>query len=413
MTITTQQARLRFTMIPSRLQDAMFSTQIDEAMQGVIQQYHLDDMKAGIVGKIAGWVLLGFVHAEDMPKEIQEQLKLSPQIAGEISKSLDSKIFGPLKEDLRVAYTLAASERESASPQVVQEVKPPQTPAPAPKPPGPQIISESFSASPKFAATTSATPPPAPVPQKPKPNDTGWSTRGPQNPVVTLGAITPAVPSPAKTPAANPTAPVGQKPNTAPGMKSMSEFERLGITQKNNASTAAASASMPTSITTPTAAQTARPATPPLPSTPPMPPKAPGFGSSPTTPAPVMLQQNSSASAQSPGFHVNQGMQNQMGGSGTRPTGPAKPAILEFGNAPIPTPPRPAAAQSAGYRPPMPPTSQVDTGPRQVTEITRQPAVSPSAPAAMPPRPPAPPSPANAPQSQEKVIVKDFLGPEK
>ena len=104
MTITTDQARRRFTIIPERLQDVVFSEQTAEIMGEIANQYHLDDKKIVIVGKITGFVLLGFIHTEDVSREIQTQLALQVALANDISNSLSAKIFNALQDDLTKVY---------------------------------------------------------------------------------------------------------------------------------------------------------------------------------------------------------------------------------------------------------------------------------------------------------------------
>src|SRR5581483_3313363 len=126
MTITTPQARERFLTISDRLQDAMFSTQTAEIIDGIVQQFHLNDEKAGIVGKVAGWVLLGFLHPEDVAHEIQQQTAIPSQAATDIAKALDTKIFANLHDDLAAAYAPAPlpTEEHVTGPKMIQEVSP-------------------------------------------------------------------------------------------------------------------------------------------------------------------------------------------------------------------------------------------------------------------------------------------------
>jgi hypothetical protein len=356
MTITTQQARQRFTTIPPRLQDAVFSEQTAEIMDGIAQQYHLTDEKAAGVGKIASYVLLGFLHPEDVAREIQAQVALPAPLAADISKSLDAKIFAALRDDLIKVYApvpTANHEEESMGPKIIQQVAetipvipkssiistiPPvitkPTAAPAPKP---SVATTTPIAVPKPAAppapTTPPKPPmpkisqlplqspppmPAPPPRPPKQNlsGAGWSQQ------ITSGPLS-----------------IGPKPAPAP--------------------------------TTPP------PSPAPAPSAPPKPP------------APVMLHEVMPASStqmqKSADIKTDLGKRDQM-----KITAPApqsnRPAVLEIGATP-------KAPEKSAVMPPTVPTTS-STGPRTITEVT-------SAPPQVPPAPSAPQTP---PQSAKPPV---------
>jgi len=99
-TITTEQARNRFTTLPPTLQDAVFSEQTAEIIASTIEKFHLSEERAEEIPTLVGWVLLGFLHIEDLPDEIAASAGIPKPLAKEISDSLSNKIFEPLRSAL-------------------------------------------------------------------------------------------------------------------------------------------------------------------------------------------------------------------------------------------------------------------------------------------------------------------------
>lgn len=123
ITIIKQQARQRFTVLPPRLQDAMFSEQNAEVIAGIAAQNHLNDERARKIAEVAGWVLLGFIHPEDAANELQECLGIASQVASQISSLLDNKIFKPLRDDLDRVYAPLPHETPPEAPKIIEEIK--------------------------------------------------------------------------------------------------------------------------------------------------------------------------------------------------------------------------------------------------------------------------------------------------
>lgn len=356
MTTTTNQARQRFITLPSRLQDAVFSPQTAEVIDIIATQNHISDEKAMKIADVAGWVLLGFLHIEDVTKELQQALGLPQPAAAQIAASLDAKLFGPLKSDLESVYAPLPHPHEEAAvagPKIIEEIRP-----------APRVTLQAVSAA---AVPPAPTPPPAPA--KPNLSASGWSRTTIDQPVVKLNQTPPSpfAPKPGASvpaPMMSANAPVG-------------EFERLaamhGGAPKPQISAPTISAK-PVSSMAPGAA----PAAPAAPVTP-----------KPAEPLPVIIHEDAVFKTQqrSPDFRfpvANERIDMQ------KPAGPAaaKPAVLEFGRATPPPAPKssvsstPRVVHYTEYQPPAsgapsrapgltPSTSP--QGPRQITEVTAPP----------------------------------------
>ena len=364
ISISREQITERWDTLPDDLREALVSEANSDFIWRTCEDEHMPDDKIHWVAMAASRVLMGFIHPEDLAREIEDSAGIDQKTALSVEGALGRRIFAPLSQQLTAIY--APLSKFATGPKILNDVIATSTPSSA----GPKIISENFVAIPRagnMPMPKPATPPAAPQPQAkatqdvisqtasglkvsgaplasnwsnpaqaPQPTkkpDTGWSRQTQQDPVVKLGVITPSIPTPTAPPAApSPSQPsMPPRNQTSPGQpsKAISEFDRLAPAQKP-------------------APQPSQPAPKPAPA--PMPP-------------PVMLHQSEATPAvQAGNFQVATGMQNQISnGLNPKPSAP-RPAVLEFGGAP-----------------------------QQV------------------PTPPKPPTPAPT----KKVIIKDFLGPEK
>ena len=390
------------------------------AVATINQHFKIADKDQYVISKIIQRLQIKDLDAEYFAGEIASQLNIDKSNALAITAEIKRIILSPLRKELSdygIDITLLDKfQMPLIKPKVLSEVRSPASvasttstaasTAPA-APAGPKIISETFEATatgaPKIVAAgmppKAPTPPAAPqpklqavtsqtaaglsvstsslvpnknfaasTPQAPKLRmDKGWSKEAPQDPVVKLGVITPSIPVPGNStavsknmPSAQPTgqAQGGQSPAFTP--KTMSEFERLDMMKKSTAA----------------------------------------------VPPPVMLHEISKPATiqQSSDFHIATGMQNQINKTTVPPPMPVKSAVIEFGGAPAPKVVHYTQYQATA----TPPPTIGMTGPRNVTEISAMPAAAP-----MPPRP-TPPMPSKPSAQQDaKVIVKDFLGPQK
>ena len=398
LTISQQQSLDRWDAITPQLREALFSEVNADFVSKVCQDEHLPAEKGDEIAGISGYVLLGFMHPEDLAVELKDGVGLDQKTASSIASAINQRIFAPLRQQIDSVYSPLS--KFEAGPKIIQEIKPPQamvmpvTPAPkaaatpiaasAPKPLS-QVTSQTAagftigatpSASNKNVAAT--------APQASQPSsDKGWSNQTQQNPVVKLGVITPSMPSPAAgagTTNAGANTPATQKPEAAQQpapqtAKGMSEFERLDMMKEGSTPQAAAA---------------------------------------PAQPAPMMLHEVSSpASLQSsPNFRFDLTAQNQINAATPPKAPPAKAAVIEFGNQAASSAPAPApkVVHYSEYKTPIPaPAPSASAGPREITQITQ--IGAPKQVTAPPPMPPKPPT--QQPAQPGKVIVQDFLGPQK
>lgn len=169
--VSKSQLIKRWDALPEILREAIASDQNTVVIERICAAEHIPDDKFPAVSKIAGYVLMGFLHPEEAKKELQDSLGIPPDLAQKLSDDLNSRLFASFKEDLARIYAPPGPEptmipgvfpsvpkKEGAGPVfpvMIEEVKRP--PVAAPLPPTPTAL-----------AGAPSIPPPKPLSELPK-----------------------------------------------------------------------------------------------------------------------------------------------------------------------------------------------------------------------------------------------------
>ena len=78
--ISRQQLINRRDSLPDNLREALFSEYNSETLWKICEGQHLSEDKIYIIATLAGDVILGFLHPEDLALEIKKTLILSPNL---------------------------------------------------------------------------------------------------------------------------------------------------------------------------------------------------------------------------------------------------------------------------------------------------------------------------------------------
>jgi len=208
--VTTNQALERWDTLPDILRDALFSEPNSDFLWRTCSDEYVPEKKIYEVAKVAGYVMMGFLHPEDVALEIIERLALDRKTATDIQNALSKRIFAPLQADLEKVYNPLGkfdvssniapkvSANGGPSPKMVFDMvsgssaqaslKPLNSVAPKPGAPTPSAIAAPISQKPISAVlssippNTSATPTPTKIPSAsegkfaPPPfSQAGWS----------------------------------------------------------------------------------------------------------------------------------------------------------------------------------------------------------------------------------------------
>jgi hypothetical protein len=138
ITITKQQALMRWDTLPDSLREALYSEPNSDFIWSTCRGENVPEQKIYDVARIAGYVLLGFLHPEDVGQELMGAIAIDAKTAKDIQDALIDRIFSPLRADIDKAYApLSKSEVVSVAtataPKIIQDVSfVPPKPAPLP-----------------------------------------------------------------------------------------------------------------------------------------------------------------------------------------------------------------------------------------------------------------------------------------
>ncbi len=102
---TEQQLQKKYYFLPKNIKAILDSENNIEIARQICRVHHLNDEgKILIVEQLIGLILLGFVSADDLSREISENIHLNKQHADDISLEINRKIFAPIKNDIEKVY---------------------------------------------------------------------------------------------------------------------------------------------------------------------------------------------------------------------------------------------------------------------------------------------------------------------
>lgn len=350
LTISQQQAGQRWDILTPPLREALFSDVNGDFVWKLCQDEHLSEEKCYQVGELAGYVLYGFLHPEDLSDELTKSLGLPAPLSKTIASAISARIFTPLRGDIDKVYAPISKAQPAAAPKgtepkIVQDIGPSKTIAPV---------------------TLANTPLPvnkmAPTPQQPSPvSDAGWSRASSAGPGVKLSAVS-GTPSPAEP------APVMLHEDTT--FKAAEKNANFTFSQPGSG----AEMRMNQNVT-------------PVPTRPAVLEFGSTNASAPTQPAPA-----SSSVSHSNEFKLS------LSSVPTADTGPRSVNQIT-GAPPTPKPPSPPSSPASSVpKPPAPPSAPASS--------MAVPVPKPATPSAAP-KPPQAPAP--QPSQTSKPIVRDFL----
>ncbi len=180
--VTQEQIGQRWDSLPDEIRELVFSDVAADFIDKTCQEEHLPKEKISDVSRVTGYVLYGFIHPEDLPKELANELQIDSRVATAIAQKINDRIFTPLGSLIDNLYApISPLGTAPVVPQIIEAVDPAKADAP-------KIISTGVPVSaPVASPIPRPTPTPAPAPVVPKPNlaAAGWSK-------LTSAAVTPA-----------------------------------------------------------------------------------------------------------------------------------------------------------------------------------------------------------------------------
>lgn len=160
ITVTQDQIYDRWDLLTPDLREALVSDVTSDFVKKTAEAEHIPSDSIYIISGIVGNILFGFLHPEDLAKEITNALQIDPRIANSISTAVNQRIFTPLRAQIDAVYrpvTAVIKQQAIASkapaapagPRIIDEITPIvpvgakiPSPASAGKPPSPSQFSE-------------------------------------------------------------------------------------------------------------------------------------------------------------------------------------------------------------------------------------------------------------------------------
>ena len=110
--ITKQQIDARWDILPVNLREILYSPDYGKIIWDVCEANHLTNEKIGKIAGLCGYVIMGFIHPEDLAKEIKNATGIHSEIAETIAKEIDRKIFTPIGNEIDKIYAPAETLAE-------------------------------------------------------------------------------------------------------------------------------------------------------------------------------------------------------------------------------------------------------------------------------------------------------------
>lgn len=121
--LTLEEIMERWRSLPSILKEAMYSPITLSELETASRNFHLSEEKSEILEDLVKLVFLGFIHFDNLYKEIRDNLNIDSRLALDIFHYLDKKIFESLRKEIEDNYIKhkigVVKESEVISPQPV------------------------------------------------------------------------------------------------------------------------------------------------------------------------------------------------------------------------------------------------------------------------------------------------------
>ncbi len=105
---SNEQLMTAFKMLPNDVREAILSVNTAEVIKQTADKYKLMIDKAGQLADETGLVMLGLTHPNQFIADLAERLEIDKKLAKEIAEEINSRIFFPVRENLKKIHQIAA-----------------------------------------------------------------------------------------------------------------------------------------------------------------------------------------------------------------------------------------------------------------------------------------------------------------
>ncbi len=103
--ITEQQIENRWNVLPLRLLEILCSFDTGKMILEICKKNHIIGEKSDKISGLTGFVIMGFLHPEDLAQEIKEAIGVNAEIADSVSRQIERRIFLPLRSEIDKIYS--------------------------------------------------------------------------------------------------------------------------------------------------------------------------------------------------------------------------------------------------------------------------------------------------------------------
>jgi len=100
MTLSKDELYEKFNLLPEDIKEAFYSLDTYDVLEKLVEHYRLHIDQMGQLSEQIGFVMLGVTKPDDFLSNVQQKLNIPLNIAGEIVKEINSKIFFPIRTSL-------------------------------------------------------------------------------------------------------------------------------------------------------------------------------------------------------------------------------------------------------------------------------------------------------------------------
>ena len=116
MTHTREQLREIYKNLPEEIKDALDSVELLDLIEEIGKKFHLHIDQQGKISNEIGLMLFGITRPENFIDKLIKAVELTPEVAGEITKELNTKIFFPIRKSIERVHSTASQNAYHAAP---------------------------------------------------------------------------------------------------------------------------------------------------------------------------------------------------------------------------------------------------------------------------------------------------------
>lgn len=113
---TPQQLREIYLKLPEDVKEAMFSVDTAEIIRNIGEKHKLMIDKIGELADETGLVMLGLAHPSEFISHLADRLGVEKEKAKEIAEETNSKVFFPIRENLKKIHGVEEAAPEGGEP---------------------------------------------------------------------------------------------------------------------------------------------------------------------------------------------------------------------------------------------------------------------------------------------------------